>query len=161
MNNEHNIEQLFRSTFETFEAPVDPSVWTAVQSGIAAKGAATAVAAKTGIIKTIIISGTTLITGLGLGYVFFGNTGNETTGKDDEYTSSATSHEASTSVSTNETGNNNTPPSQKMVDVVIPVENKTTGKKEMITIKVPESRYINKSIVDDQRSKSDPELWNA
>ena len=73
MKEDLNIEELFKASFENFEAPVDPSVWANVQSNIAAKTATTAgkgiLAAKG--LKTAALIITTLGAGLGLGYIFF------------------------------------------------------------------------------------------
>jgi gliding motility-associated-like protein len=166
VNNEHNIEEIFRSTFETFEASVDPSVWSAVQSGIVSKSASAAVAAKTtgGIVKTLIISGATLVTGLGLGYVFFNNNKQTSPPENSKYT---LTHDKSEALDENGNVIENTsssesikPEPQKMVDVVIPVEDKTTGKKEMVKIRVAEQPYFNKSIAHDELSQTERNLWN-
>lgn len=166
MNKEKNIEELFKSAFESFEAPVDPSVWTAVQSGITANSAATAVAAKTtaGIIKTIIISGTTLVAGLGLGYVFFNNSNTTALPENGEYIAPKDKVEildADGNVIESSTITESTKPAeQKMVEVVIPVEDKKTGKTEVIKITVPENEYSASSIVDEMISESDRQRWN-
>ncbi len=44
MGKKDNIEEVFKDAFESFEAPVDPSVWAGVQSGMSGAGSGAAAA---------------------------------------------------------------------------------------------------------------------
>ncbi len=59
MGKKDNIEEIFKDAFESFEAPVDPSVWAGVQSGMSA-GAGSAGAGATGASLTAKIIGFTV-----------------------------------------------------------------------------------------------------
>lgn len=58
MKNDNHIDEIFRNTFEHFEADVDPSVWTNVQQNIGSGGAGTSSASGstgTGIAKSALL----------------------------------------------------------------------------------------------------------
>lgn len=71
MKNElENIDKLFKKTFDGFEADVDPSVWTNVQSSIGSSVASTAAAAAGKSVALKIIAGVVAVGALATGTYF-------------------------------------------------------------------------------------------
>lgn len=148
MKNDLNIEELFKEHLSSFEADVDPSVWNAVQSQISqgAASAGTGAATKTALssIKTMVISGITLVSGVALGYVFFSDSAEENKPEQNTNTVSVVDDNATRSV---EDVAEMTAVQADTFAMVVTSPN-DPQKKEKIQVTVKEPVFTNRSIVE-------------
>ena len=104
MKNTDNIEKLFKETFENFEADVNPSIWTNVQSGInSGAGSAASTVAKFAIGK--IIAGAAVIAVVAGSVWYFSTSENGLPSLWDKTTVSS-SNQSKTETVSNETAQN-------------------------------------------------------